>query len=344
MRRFVVCGLGSIGRRHLRNLRTLVPDAQIAVWRQHTPIGTDAVPPPGADTYVHSLEEALAFCPDAALIAGPAPSHVPTAIAFAREGIHLFLEKPLSTSLDGIDELLATCAQRRVTLLVAYCMRFLHALQTMRRMIGDGDIGRPLSALVEAGQYLPDWRHPTDYRTGVTAQAKLGGGALLELSHEIDYARWLFGEVEEVTAHVDRVSDLEIDVEDVAKIILKMRGLDGKPGPLVSLHLDLLQRQANLACRVIGTQATLEADLMLGTVRIARAEEPGWTPVACEVEKDGNAVYLRQFTHFLDCCRGRATPFITGCDGRRVLEIVIAARTSSATGRRVAIPIKEEVA
>lgn len=343
MNRFVVCGQGSIGRRHLRNLRTLVPDAEIAVWRQHTLVEPDAVPPAGADRFVRSLDEALEFHPDAVLIAGPAPAHVPTGLAFARAGVHLFMEKPLSTSLDGIDELLATCSRNRVTLLVAYCMRFLHPLQTMRRMIHGGAVGRPLSALVEAGQYLPDWRHPADYRTGVTAQAHLGGGALLELSHEIDYARWLLGEVEEVTACVDRLSDLEIDVEDVAKIILRMRGQDGKPGPLVSLHLDLLQRHANLACRIIGTEATIEADLMLGTLRIARAGENGWQPVPCQQDPDGNTVYLRQFTHFLDCCRTGEDPLVTGADGRRVMEIVLAAKSSSATGRRIALPSAGEI-
>jgi len=209
--RILCISLGSIGKRHLRNARTLLPDAEIAVYRQHT---RDSNVPEGANRMLASMDDALAFKPDAALISSPASEHVAGALPFARAGVPIFLEKPLAENAASITPLVQACEVSKGFTMVGYVLRFLPALHAIRRCIAEGTIGDVHTARIEVGQYLPDWRPASDYREGVSAQGKLGGGALLELSHEIDYATWLLGWPKSLLCSCARLSPLEIDVED----------------------------------------------------------------------------------------------------------------------------------
>src|SRR5262245_14884915 len=138
--RALIASLGSIGRRHLRNLRTLLPKADIAVLRRTQSDDT----PPEADRCFVSLDAALDFEPDVAILAGPAPTHVPLGLALAEHGAHLFIEKPISDRLEGVDALIELCARRERTLMVGYVLRFLPAVERLQSELASGRIGRPL--------------------------------------------------------------------------------------------------------------------------------------------------------------------------------------------------------
>jgi predicted dehydrogenase len=327
VRRVLFVALGSIGRRHLANLRQLEPDAEPILWRPHS--GPSAVE--RGESCVASLDEALAARADVAIISAPAPWHLPFAQPLAEQGVPLFIEKPLAHSLTGVDALLHAAQSHGTPLMVGYNLRFSATLQAARQMLREGRIGRLLSLRAEAGQYLPDWRAGSDYREGVSARAELGGGALLELSHELDYTRWLAGdEVTEVTARLARLGALEIDVEDTAELLLQFAG-----GVQASVHLDMLQRAPHRTCRLIGTEGTLAVDLLAHRIEcfsVANDRWDSWTPL---VPPAANDTYLAELRHFLDCAATGAIPAITGEDGRRVLQIVEAARQSSAEKRTV---------
>ena len=313
----LLVSLGSIGRRHLANLRELEPAATITILRR-------AIDPALSETQITTLDPALPF--DAALLCSPASEHLAIARELAERGIPLFIEKPISHTLDGVADLIALARERRAPLMVGYNLRFFEPLRILRQALIAGRIGRLLSIRAEVGQYLPDWRPAADYRTGVTAQRALGGGALLELSHEIDYVRWLAGEVASVTAQVGRVGDLEIDAEDCAEIALRFRS-----GAIGSIHLDLLQRAPHRVCRAIGTEGTLTLDFIEPRVRLFTTATNAWSDLPAG-PVDRNAMYLAELRHFLDCARTRSEPAITGEDGLRALEIVEAARSSSEHG------------
>jgi predicted dehydrogenase len=329
--RVVIAGLGSIGRRHLTNLQEWHPDVQVTVWHQHR--GPEEAPADSSHHAVYSLHDALAVEPAAAFVTGPAAFHVPTALEFARRRVHLFIEKPLAAGVDDVDELLDACSEAGLVLMVGYCFRFYRPLLALRNAVHDGRIGRLLSIRAEAGQYLPDWRPGTDYREGVSARRALGGGALLELSHELDYVRWIAGDVSAVTARLARVSDLDIDVEDMADLVLEFS--DGAVG---SVHVDLVQRAAHRGCRVVGTTGTLVWDRDSHSVRLYSADAREWMPVH---PRDDNAfadMYREELADFLDAASGRATHRgATGVDGLRVLEVVDAARRSSTAGCTVSL-------
>jgi predicted dehydrogenase len=320
----LVVGLGSIGERHLGNLRGLVPDADITVLRQHTRPSGEMSAHPAADRVVFSLDDALAFEPEIAIIANPAALHIKTALQLAQAGISLLVEKPFSNNMAGVEELIELCGARRQTLMVGYNLRFHSSLQYLKRQLEIGSIGKVLSAIVEVGQYLPDWRPGTQYSKGVSAQSQLGGGALLELSHELDYARWLIGEVQAVSAQTGKLSDLEMDVENIADIHLRFA-----TGAFGSIHLDMLQRTAARTCKLIGTEGTLVWDGILNNVRLYSAATHTWQDVIPSQTVDRNETYQLELKHFLECVKAGMKPLITGEDGLQALRIALAAKESA---------------
>jgi predicted dehydrogenase len=328
--RVLIFGLGSIGHRHLANLRLIDPSANITVWDQESRLPECKEFLSSEDHFVSRLEDALAAKPEAALITSPSTLHVDAGLELAKQGVHLFIEKPLSNNLDRIDELLDRCRHHRLVLFVGYNFRFYQPLQVARRALQDGQIGRVLSTRAEVGQYLPDWRPASDYRQSVSAKSELGGGALLELSHELDYVRWLIGEVQTVSSQIGRLSDLDIDVEDTAEIILHFCN-----GAIGSVHLDMIQRAATRYCRIIGTQGTITWDGGSHQVRLFSSITKTWTDLHPAQSIDRNDMYLRELRHFLDCVKGVSEPIISGEEGRRVLQIALAARQSSIEQRVV---------
>ena len=328
--KFLIVSLGSIGRRHLKNLRLLKPDAEIAVWRQHTAHPGSELPE-GADFQFTSLDEVLAFKPDVAIVASPAHRHVETALLLARAGVHLLLEKPISNALNGLDELISICDEKKLTLMVGYNLRFYPSLVETRRMLDEGAIGRVLMVRAEVGQYLPDWRPASDYRQGVTAQQALGGGVLLELSHELDYLYWMFGMPDFVTACGGRLSDLEIDVEDAVELILEY----AEPRRMVNVHLDMVQRAPLRRCRLIGENGTVVWDAIADRIECYSVATRQWQTFDQYALEDRNQMYLDELSHFFDCVANARTPLITGRQGRDVLAIVEAAKASLETGRKI---------
>lgn len=322
--RFLVVGLGSIGRRHIHNLKAINPGFRVAVWRKKHPGEDLGDVSPLIDQVVTSLDEALAFHPDAALVTNPAHLHVETGLELAQKGVHLFIEKPLSNTMEGVDSLLDLCRSSGVVLMVGYNFRFYEPLRRMKQAIAGGSIGRIMALRAEVGQYLPEWRPGVDYRRSVSARQDLGGGAVLELSHEFDYARWLAGEVESVSAQIGRLSDLEIDVEDTAEIILKFTS-----GAIGSVHVDMVQRPTTRICRIVGTEGTLTWDWSQHQVKHFDNETGAWSDLHPAMDIDRNAMYVDELRHFISCVCSGATAEIGGDDARRVLEIALAVKQSS---------------
>jgi len=327
----LIVGLGSIGQRHLANLRQLLPQARIGVFRSGAS-GVTALPPTGADDLFYDIDSAAAFAPEIALVCNPSTFHVPVARKLVAAGAHLFIEKPLAADLSGVDELLAATRDARRVLFGAYNMVFLPSLVFIRDTIRTGRLGRVLSVRAEVGQYLPDWRPATDYRQGASARRDLGGGVLLELSHELHYLNWLFGSVISVQSTVVRTGELESEVEDLAELVLKFRD-----GPIASVHLDFLQRSYSRSCKIIGAAGTLVWEAAGQRVLFYSQADRDGTLLFEAPAADRNEVYLKELGHFLECVSGRAQPKVDGAQAREVLRIISAAWESSQTGRIVQI-------
>jgi predicted dehydrogenase len=328
----LVVGLGSIARRHIRNLAAIDAEIEIAVWRQHSRSADLQDLAPMISQVVFSAEEALVWRPDIALLTNPASLHVETGLTLAREGVHLFVEKPLSNTLKNIDLLLEVCRERALTLMVGYHLRFYTPLSIMHQALAKGHIGRPMFLRAEVGQFLPDWRPDIDYRQAVSARKELGGGVVMELSHELDYARWLLGEVETVSAHIGKLSDLQLDVEDTAEIVLQFAS-----GAIGSIHMDMVQRELVRNCRICGTEGTLVWDWNAHRVQLYSAATRSWQDLCNEPDFEPNAMYVAELRHFLGCIRDRQKPLVDGAEGHRVLEVILAVKEAARAGQKVEI-------
>jgi len=333
LERLLIVGLGSIGRRHARLARELVAGLQIAALRQQV---SPDMAGSGVDYCMTSLAEALKFCPQAAVIANPASHHLEVASDLARAGVHLLVEKPISNTTRGLSELIENCASRGLTLMTGYNLRFLPSLVRFRELLEARHVGRVLSVRAEVGQFLPSWRPGSDYRQSVSAQAALGGGVLLELSHEIDYLRWLFGEVGWVSAVQRKQSGLETDVEDTAHLVLGFAETRAAPSLIASLSMDFIRHDTTRCCTAIGETGSLRWNAVTGTVEVFEQGGDAWRSLYAHPHQRDES-YLAEWRHFLKCIADGSAPLISGYDGLAVLQIVEAARRSSSTGATVPV-------
>jgi len=270
------------------------------------------------------------------VVCSPASTHMLYAQIFADNKSSIFIEKPISTSPNGIKNLIKTCEQNRTVLQVGYNLRFSVSLQKFKEIVGSGQLGVLQKIECETGQYLPDWRLESDYRVGVSARKELGGGVLLELSHEIDYLRWIFGEVIWVSGELTTESDLEIDVEDTARFKMGFHDMSDLNGLVADVSLDFVRRTPSRICRVYGSIANLEWNGLTGEVSIFEHNKNAWEKIYTD-PNDLNKTYELEWLSFIDSVNTGNKPFVTGEDGLRVIEIIEAIRIASDTGGKVPV-------
>ena len=341
-KRILIVGLGSMGKRHLSVIQGLFPEAKIKVFRQGE---RREETKPGLNE-VSSLNEARQFLPEIIVICNPASEHINTALKFIDARVNLFIEKPISHSTNEIVQLISAFMATNGVLMVGYNLRYLKSLQEFRRNLLDGLIGVPLSVRCEVGQYLPSWRPKKDYRESVSAKRELGGGVLLELSHEIDYLRWIFGEVDWVRATLLQQSALEIDVEDTVHLTIGFENVTAGRQLVASLNMDFIRHDTRRSCTVIGNKGSLHWDGILGEVSIFRAGEKTWQTLFTN-DNGIEDTYILEWHELIKAIEKKRSPAVTGEDGLRVVEIIEAARLSSKSGIQTAVirsSIKNEAA
>jgi len=312
-------GCGSIGRRHIRNLKTL-RTCQVMAWRVRNEDLGDFAREYDIEVF-HDLDTALDQRPDVVFVTNPTHFHLDVAIPAAQRGCHLFLEKPLSDSLARVDELIDVCERNSVIAFVAYKMRFHKSIQKIKEVVDSGVLGKLISARSHYSGYLPKWHPWEDYWRMYSARSELGGGVVLDATHELDYLYWILGEVDEVIAMVDRVSDLEIDTEDTAEILIRFIS-----GAIGSVHMSYAEQPEFRACEVHGTEGTVLWQQHRGGVELFTTASDMWTFIGEGDDYDANQMFLDEMEHFLACIDGKQEPLIDLQQARRVLELALEAR------------------
>lgn len=289
-----------MGKRHLENLERLgAPCENILIFRtgkgaKH--FGDKILEEHKNRHPVFSdFDEALKAGPTVAIISNPTSLHVPFALKAVKAGSHIFIEKPLSDGLDGIDELIKEVDQRRLVAYVAYNFRFHPLLIQVKKWLEGGIIGEPVSVRAEMSGRVTDWHPWEDFKTSYASREDLGGGAILSLSHVIDYLYWLFGKPGDILAAAGNFGNLGIDVEDVAECIFKF----SNPKKIISFNLNFLKRPGEHFLEVLCTKGEIRLDFLKATADL--------TPLDGDAEKieaknfDRNETYLREMQHFIDC-------------------------------------------
>lgn len=325
----LVLGCGSIGFRHIGHLRQLGlsnleaadpdPAARDRVRRRY-----------GIPTH-DCAESALQRRPEIVLVCTPAATHVPLACQALEAGAHLFIEKPLSTSLEGTESLVKAAEAAGRVIQVGYNLRYHPAVRAAKRLVEEGRIGKVLMAHAEFGLYLERWWPGRDYRTSYMARPEQGDSLLLDVSHEIDLLLWLLGPVQEVTGAAAKLSKLEIHGVDVIKAVMTMAG-----GCLASLHIDCLQPVYTRGFTLIGEGTGLKWDCPYGRAdtlgRLALCDRDGTRYRRVRVEGRPQDLYIEELRDFLKSVEKGTLPEAGLAQGIEVLRVAAAIEKVARSG------------
>jgi predicted dehydrogenase len=327
--KFLIAGLGSIGRRHFRNLLALGEKDIVFLRTRKATLSDGELAGYPVETDIH--EALKKHKPDAVIVANPTALHLDIAIPAAEAGCHILLEKPISDSLDRMEELQKAAQKSGSKILVGFQFRHHPTLNKARELIQTNTLGKVLTVHAHWGEYLPQWHPWEDYRQSYAARADLGGGVIRTLTHPLDYLRYLIGAVDSLWSFNGHISTLELDVEDVAEIGLKFSN-----GAIGGVHLNYFQRPPVHRLEIVGTNGTLCWDNADGILRfdqmIAPFESFSDNPPAPVTQTfsppegfERNQLFVAQMRHFIETAQGESEPICTLEDGILALRLALAA-------------------
>ena len=290
MKKVAVIGLGNIAGRHRHNLKLIFPKVELLVMSASGRIPKEYIS--DSDGIVTSIDKLIKAQVELVIVASPAPFHALHSIPLIEAGIPTLIEKPVTTSVEDAKAITHAIALYQTPVSIGYCLRYLPSAQKLKCFLDQGSLGTVYNAHIEVGQYLPDWRPKINYRDSVSSQLKLGGGALFELSHELDYAQWLLGPLDVKHSILRASEELALDVEDIADIVAV-----SELGTVATIHLDLLQRKAHRKCSFVGSKGRIEWDLKLNELTLITATET--SVLYSDPEWDKNQMYLAMVDDFI---------------------------------------------
>jgi len=322
--KFLICGIGSIGQRHYKNLISL--GHQIALFR----IGGGANAPfiekflseeksagRPVKTYYNFQGAIDDFRPDAVFITNPNSRHLETALFAAKSGCNLFIEKPLSHTRDGLEELKTLADEKKLKIMIGYNLRWHPLLVKMKTMVADGVIGQPICANIEMGENIEDWHPWEDYREAYAAYKAGGGGAVLCFSHDIDYLYWFFGMPEKIHSVGGKITPLGGDAEDMVKALLEYKNKF-----IISLHLDYWQRPPRRFFEIIGTKGKITWDYYAKSLTCV-SRDSNTAPAIYRLPEnfDRNDMFIDEIKEFISVLNGEKESPIPLQQGMSVLKI-----------------------
>lgn len=337
--KFLMIGLGSIGQRHLRNIKRVYGDeAQIIAYRvrglKRTFSDTMQIRENvsleeefGITSYA-SLDEALLEKPDVAFITNPTNMHIPCAIACAKAGCHLFLEKPVSDTMEGVEELLQTVGETGVKVFVGYQNRLHPGIAQLKEMLEQKELGDILNVRAVVGERLTTMHSYEDYKETYMARKDMGGGVVTnQMVHEMDYLCYLFGSPKDVYAVGGVIGNLGIDVEDNCEAVFTATG-GGRSFP-ISVHADFYQSPPERYVQVVGTKGKAKVDIIGNTVE--------WT-IHDETKKTSfnhfqrNDMFIEELQLFIEAVKQDKEPEIGLSDGVTGIRMALAVKESMQMG------------
>jgi len=228
-----------------------------------------------------------------------------------------------------VKELLKIVNENRITTMVGYVLRYDLGAIKFKNWLDNKIKGKILHARIECGSYLPDWRPDQDYRKTVSALSELGGGVLLELSHEIDYLYWFFGKPKDVQAQIRNSGTLDINVEDQVDLLMT-----SEQGYCISVQIDFNRRHVERKCKVLTTEGELIWDAVNKNVTWKGVNKEQFK---YEYNNERNSIYRKQLEVFFDCIENDNDPIVTVKDGINVISLIDAVRNASEKGIKVSL-------
>ena len=311
-----VIGFGSIGRRHCENLIRLGYH-DITLLRERSK---------GNDLNLKELfseEEFLSVPFDFVILSNPTALHFKFLSKLIPRQLNLLVEKPISANRDEADQLNILLQKYKGLGLCAYNLRFHPCVKKVSELLEDNYLGKIYSARFFVGQYLPDWRPGSDYRYSYSASKSMGGGVVLDLIHEIDMAAFLCGNVKNsLHAIVDKVSDLEIETEDIVEVHYR-----SKTDALISIHMDYLLKGYSRHFEIICKNGSIDCDLFNAVIKIYRGDNLAAETIDYSNDFSRNEMYLAMMEYYIQCIKNKIHPRPSFTEGLASLETALAIKS-----------------
>tara|TARA_A100001388_G_C28763596_1_gene499282 strand:+ start:1075 stop:2046 length:972 start_codon:yes stop_codon:yes gene_type:complete len=313
MKRIVIYGLGSIGCKHFNLIRKYFPNVEIGVIRSGNGLMNNESCK--ADQYFKNSKEALNWPAEAAIISSPASYHFDHSIAFIKNGLTTLIEKPLDLDFanlkrwDNLEKL-----SKNSKILVGYVLRHDPAIKYIKNWLKNKSIGELINVQMVNSSWLPSWRENINYKNSVSAIKSLGGGVLLEQSHDINLASSLFGELKVKNVILRNTGQLELDVEDFAK----MNFVDKNNMP-INIHIDFCSRTLIREILIRGSAGFIKWDIAKGILSLQKES------VGIENHNFSNDPHKRlliQLKHLVDIFEDKDKPLVSLNDGLKTLNLI----------------------
>ena len=322
----LIVGFGSIGKRHYQNILKKNKFQIIICSKRNDIENNENV------IVVKTIKDSLKFKPKIAFITNETSYHVSSAILLAKNGIHLFIEKPLSNSLKDMKKLYQIIEKNRLICLIGCDHRFHPCIRKIKEILDDKVLGKIISCSVESGSYLPDWHPYEDYRKGYAARDDLGGGITLTMIHELDFLKWFFGDVANVFAIVGKFSNLNVKTDD-----LSMMTLIFKNNIITHLNLDYFQRPEYKRCKIKGIKGTLYWNSESNEVKIFLNKDNKWKSILKAKNFERNSMFEDELSYFLKCIKHKKNTFNDLEQGIKTLNVALMAKKSSKNKKLIKI-------
>tara|TARA_B100000579_G_scaffold16581_1_gene11748 strand:+ start:137 stop:1135 length:999 start_codon:yes stop_codon:yes gene_type:complete len=306
----LILGLGSIGQRHLRNLRTIDKKVKFFTLRRKytTPfLNNKNQVVKGKIEKAYNIKNFKTFKEikniDAALICTPSKFHISEAITLLKKNIHLFIEKPLGSSLKDIDKLKKIILSKpKIKTMMGFQLKFNPLILKLKKLIENNAIGRIYSCHVHHGEHISDFHPYEDYKISYAARKSLGGGVVLTQIHEIDYLLFLFKnyKINIMKSFSAKISNLKIDVEDVLEAYLKLENKK-KHEIFCNLHLNFFERPKKREIKLLGENGKIECDLNKLEINIFKNKNLK----SIKFNIDRNEIFKDELKYFLKCIKNK---------------------------------------
>ena len=330
----LIIGAGSIGQRHIRNLKKIGVDNIIALRSKKGHY--KKLPSELEITEVSSWEDALANNPDVAIIANPSSLHIETARKIVNHVKGIFIEKPFSDSTNGCQQLIDILNEKKVISFIGHNMMFHPIVENIIKFYNENDVGEVVNIQCQVGQWLPDWHPYEDYKNAYYARKDLGGGVALTLIHEIHLALELAGLPVSVVGEVSKYNKLDLEVDVCSDLMIKH-----KTGAVSQIHLDYIQQPSHRSGLITFEMGWLSYDFTRIEL-IGQKKGDDAHVVWSDKNYDYNKAYIDQMIEFVCFVEeGRLKHKYDAESSVESLKVVESLLESSNSGKKVSIERNE---
>jgi len=329
----LVIGFGSIGQRHFHNLNKLGIEMAVCDVNKNQ---LKKVPEKLISKTFHALDSALLFAPDFSIICTFPDTHIDIANKCLKANSHVFIEKPISNSLIGVEKTLRYANHKKLKVSVGYNMRFDPGLNLMKKLLQSNN-SVPLSVQSQWGLHISKWHNDKNFKHHYVL--KKGNGIILDDSHEYDYLRWILeDEVTHVYCQTSKMKSIKTDTESIAIINLKFR-----KGTIGTIMMDYVRPNYERNCHIVTEKSDLKWKFIPSSVKrnyqtrcesiIKKTNLNSNSQIFKKFKIKINDMYTREIIHFLHCITNNNKPQVDGWEGLRTLRIGLAAIKSSRENR-----------